>query len=227
MIVKKLIDYLQTNNKRLFNFENDILKSLNYDELSEVIDCNELSKYETLMLLYDDIDEEVYNTIQLRLKALFIQNEYKYKKLKQTIDYEYDYSNNYDVTIEVERDNVVASREERNRYGRQNNTTVSGARNDEIVTKIASYDSDELETSDSVSNNRDGVTDTTTRDAFEDIRHVDGYTDFVREFRTERGDKSVRSVASIIKEERTIAMFSIYDEIYKDAIELLCLKIFS
>lgn len=169
-----------------------------------------------------------YDWINVVVSGVLIANDYKYKKLKQTIDYVYEYDKNYNRIKEVQTTNI---------YGEQKTTTINGAQTTtnnygeqigNVTNKRNAFDNDisNLATDNTSESRTTPYSDNTHVSDKTDNETKQGYEDRFTTHEEEYGDLSVRTVAEMIEAERKIAYFSIYDIIYKDIIKEIALYIF-
>lgn len=210
---------------------NQTIIDLGYNEDYQKLDGLYLAnKYGSLQLQDCFVDETQidYDWLNVVINGILIANDYKYKKLKQTIDYDYSYDKNYNRTKEVEI---------RNQYGQQTTTMDNGAstitnnfgsQSGIVTNKRNSYDNDisNLAVDNESNTTTNAHIDTSITNAKTDTETRQSYEDVFTTHEEEYGDLSVRTVADIIKSEREIAMFSLYDVIYKDIIKEIALYIF-
>lgn len=171
-----------------------------------------------------------YNWLQVIIDIVLTSFSYKYKKLKQTIDYKYDYEKNYN---RIRKETITDSMGERITTadtGQTKITSEQGAAKNTATHSEMSYDASP--TGDFVKNaqdvtDSDAVTDVSTTDARQDKSTLSGYEDKHVTEEEEYGDLSVRTPADMIEGERKIAYFSIWDEIYKDIMREISLGYFA
>ena len=172
-----------------------------------------------------DVDYEWLNVV---ISGLLIANDYKYKKLKQTIDYDYDYANNYNRTKEVQITNTYGTQTTTTSNGAQTTTSNYGAQSGNVTNKRNAFDNDisNLATDNTSESNTNAYSDSTNVSEKTDNETRQGYQDSFTTHEEEYGDLSVRTVAEMMEEERKVAEFSIYDVIYKDIIKEISIYIF-
>lgn len=218
-------------NKNLIENPTDILIDLGYDAN---IDKRYLeSKYRNLVaddIIFYATGDLDYDWLQVILDTVLASFSYKYKKLKQTIDYKYDYEKNYN---RIRKETITDSMGERITTadtGQTKITSEQGASKNTATHSEMSYDVSP--TGDFVKNaqdvtDSDAVTDVSTTDARQDKSTLSGYEDKHVTEEEEYGDLSVRTPADMIAGERKIAYFSIWDEIYKDIMKEISLDYFA
>lgn len=155
---------------------------------------------------------------------------YKYEKLKQTIDYKYDYEKNYNRIRKETITDTMGERITTADTGQTKITSEQGAAKNTATHSEMSYDVSPL--GDFVKNaqdvtDSDAVTDVSTTDARQDKSTLSGYEDKHVTEEVEYGDLSVRTPAEMIERERKIAYFSIWDEIYKDIMKEISIGYFA
>lgn len=167
-----------------------------------------------------------YEWLQVVLDVVLTSFSYKYEKLKQTIDYKYDYEKNYNRTRTEKIIDTMGERLTTAETGATITTNKNGARTDTNTHSEMSYDTS---ATGNFTKNRedvmksDAVTDSSTTDARTDTSKLNSYVDTHTTTEEEYGDMSVRTVAQTLKEEREIAYFSIWDEIFKDIMKEISL----
>lgn len=162
-----------------------------------------------------------YDWLQVILDCVLESFAYKYDKLKQTIDYKYDYDKNYNRVRNQTITDTMGERVTTADMGAVKITNNDGERNNTSTHLEMSYDVDP--NGDFVKNSQDvteqnAVTDISTTDARQDKSTLSTYTDTHTTKEEEFGDLSVRTVAETLERERKIAYFSIWDEIFKDIV---------
>lgn len=210
---------------------NQTLIDLGYESDFATLDMYYLvNKYGSLLLQNCFVNETQvdYELLNIVINGLLIANDYKYKKLKQTIDYAYEYDNNYNRTKQVEIRNQYGQQKTTVDNGESKTTNNYGSQSGNVTNKRNSYDNDIANLA--IDNESNTTTnehiDTTTTNAKTDTETKQSYEDVFTTHETEYGDLSVRTVAEMMKEEREVALFSIYDVIYKDIIKEIALYIF-
>lgn len=210
-------------NKNLIENPTQILIDLGY---SSNIDTRYLeSKYRNLVaddVIFYDTGDLDYDWLQVVLDVVLTSFSYKYEKLKQTIDYKYDYEKNYNRTREQTVTDTMGERVSTADTGQTKITNNQGATKNTSTHSEMSYDVSP--TGDFVKNaqdvaDSDAVIDVSTTDARQDKSTLSGYVDKHTIEEKEFGDLSVRTVAETIERERKIAYFSIWDEIFKDIVK--------
>lgn len=168
--------------------------------------------------------------MQVVLDVVLTSFAYKYEKLKQTIDYKYDYEKNYNRTRTEIVTDIMGERVSTADMGQTKITNNQGATKNTSTYSEMSYDvspsGDFVKNSQNVTDS-DAITDTSTTDARQDKSTLSGYVDTHKTEEEEYGDLSVRTVADTIKQEREIAYFSIWDEIFKDIMKEISLGYFA
>ena len=169
-----------------------------------------------------------YEWLNVVISGLLIANDYKYKKLKQTIDYNYDYANNYNRTKEVQITNTYGTQTTTTSNGAQTTTNNYGAQSGNVTNKRNAFDNDitNLATDNTSESNTTAYSDSINVSEKTDNETRQGYADSFVTHEEEYGDLSVRTVAEMMEEERKVAEFSIYDVIYKDIIKEIAIYIF-
>lgn len=219
------------NNLKLIQNPNQTLIDLGYESDYNTLDMYYLSnKYGSLTLQECFVNEtEVdYEWLNVVVSGVLIANDYKYKKLKQTIDYNYDYANNYNRTKEVQITNTYGTQTTTTSNGAQTTTNNYGAQSGNVINKRNAFDNDitNLATDNSSESNTTAYSDSTNVSEKTDNETRQGYEDSFITHEKEYGDLSVRTVAETIERERKIAEFSIYDVIYKDIVKEIAIYIF-
>lgn len=172
-----------------------------------------------------DVDYEWLNVV---ISGVLIANDYKYKKFKQTIDYDYAYDKNYNRVKNVQITNTYGAQTTTTSNGAQTTTNNYGAQSGNVTNKRNAFDNDitNLATDNTSESNTTAYSDSTNVSEKTDNETRQGYEDSFVTHEEEYGDLSVRTVADIIKSEREIADFSLYDIIYKDIIKEIAIYIF-
>lgn len=235
MKMNQLYNDIKLIGKPLIETPSEVLIAMNYNNVSSTLDRRYLSNiYRDLTVnpcLYDSKYILDYEWLQVMLSGLLISNDYKYKKLKQTIDYNYNYDKNYNRTKKVTN---------RDTFGAQKSTTVNGAsittsqdgeRTNTNTVKKAGYDTSASSTEPFVNDTQEtsligGGTNTIKTDSKTDSINADAYENTHVTEETEYGDLSVRTVGEILEKERQIAYFSFYDVLYRDIINEIGIYIF-
>ena len=223
---------LTETGKKLIENPTQTLIELGYNNDYAILDNRYLiSKYgnlQTQSYIFNDDGSVDYTWLQVIINGILIANNYKYKKLKQTIDYEYTYDKNY---------NRIKNVEVKNKYGNQTTTTENGlqtvtnnygSQSGNVTNKQNAYDNsvDNLAIANTSETSTNSHTDTMTANAKTDTENKSAYEDDFITHEEEYGDLSVRTVAELLEKERQIAYFSLYDEIYKDIIKEIGIYIF-
>ena len=172
-----------------------------------------------------EVDFEWLNVV---ISGLLIANDYKYKKLKQTIDYNYEYDKNYNRVKDVQTTNTYGTQTTTTSNGAQTTTSNYGAQSGNVTNKRNAFDNDitNLATDNTSESNTSAYSDSTNVSEKTDNETRHGYEDSFVTHEEEYGDLSVRTVAEMMESERKIAEFSIYDIIYKDIIKEIAIYIF-
>ena len=189
-----------------------------------------INKYGSLTLQDCFVNETNvdYEWLNVVVNGVLIANDYKYKKLKQTIDYDYDYANNYNRTKEVQITNTHGTQTTTTSNGAQTTTNNFGAQSGNVTNKRNAFDNDitNLATDNTSESNTTAYSDSINVSEKTDNETRQGYVDSFVTHEEEYGDLSVRTVAEMVEEERKVAEFSIYDVIYKDIIKEIAIYIF-
>lgn len=235
MKMYQLYNDMQKLSKKLIESPTQVLIEMGYNDVSTILDRRYLTNiYRDLSVtpcLYDFKNDLDYEWLQVIINGLLIANDYKYRKLKQTIDYTYDYDKNYNRTKKVTTTDS---------FGQQRTTTINGAsitstqdgeRTNTNTIKKAGYDTSASSTNPFVNDTQEtnlmsGGTSTITTDSKTDTANADAYEDTHVTQETEYGDLSVRTVAEMIEKEREIAYFSLYDTLYRDIMNEIGMYIF-
>lgn len=210
---------------------NQTIIDLGYETDYNTLDMYYLfNKYGSLTLQDCFVNETNvdYEWLNVVVSGVLIANDYKYKKLKQTIDYNYDYANNYNRTKEVRITNTYGAQTTTTSNGAQTTTSNYGAQSGNVTNKRNAFDNDitNLATDNTSESTTSAYSDSTNVSEKTDNETRQGYEDSFVTHEEEYGDLSVRTVAEMIEAERKIAEFSIYDVIYKDIIKEIAIYIF-
>ena len=223
---------LTETNKKLIENPTQTIIDLGYNNDYSVLDKRYLiSKYGNLRTqdyIFNDDGTIDYDWLQVIVRGILITNDYKYKKLKQTIDYEYTYDKNYNRIKEVAVKNKYGNQTTITENGLQTVTNDYGSQSGNVTNKQNAYDNsiDNLAISNKSETSTSAYTDTMTANAKTDTENKSAYEDEFITHEEEYGDLSVRTVAELLEKERQIAYFSLYDEIYKDIIKEIGIYIF-
>lgn len=187
-------------------FDNMALPStdhLNKDTLVQniLVECSELE------ILYPDPD--VFKNI---LKLWSESRVHVWQKLADTMDYEYNPIWNKDVK---DTEYIKRTKDESTTYTDQASSTTSGTN----TNKGVAYNTNQLENreQDQTSGSMSSSDNSTTRDA--------GYNDEDREY-ISQGNQGVTSTQQLIKEEREVSQFSLYDIIISEFKARFCLLVY-
>lgn len=210
---------------------NQTIIDLGYESDYSTVDMYYLfNKYGSLSLQDCFVNETQvdYEWLNVVVSGVLIANDYKYKKFKQTIDYDYAYDKNYNRVKNVQITNTYGAQTTTTNNGAQTTTNDYGSQSGNVTNKRNAFDNDitNLATDNTSESTTTAYTDTTTTSEKNDTQSRLGYEDSFVTHEEEYGDLSVRTVADIIKGEREIADFSLYDIIYKDIIKEIAIFIF-
>ena len=140
----QLYNDIKLLNKPLIENPSEVLIEMNYNNVSSTLDSRYLSNiYRDLTVnpcLYDSKYILDYEWLQVMISGLLISNDYKYKKLKQTIDYNYDYDKNYNRTKKVTNKDTFGAQKSTTVNGASITTTQDGERTNTNTVKKAGYD---------------------------------------------------------------------------------------
>lgn len=141
-------------------------------------------------------------TLHYMINNMFRKNAKIYAELWDTLNYDYDPLLNYDLTIEESREHGGGDTTTRNVDGTQtgNNTNE---------TKVSAYNTNDYSPSEEITG-----TGTSTNKGTESIDYTTDRKEDVK--RREYGDNSARSTQYMIKEQRDVVDFNLYDRIRKD-----------
>lgn len=219
------------NNLKLIANPNQTIIELGYESDYSTVDMYYLvNKYGSLNLqdCFVNKTEVDYEWLSVVISGILIANDYKYKKLKQTIDYVYEYDKNYNRVKDVQTTNTYGAQTTTTSNGAQTTTSNYGAQSGNVTNKRNAFDNDitNLATDNTSESNTSAYSDSTNVSEKTDNETRQGYEDSFITHEEEYGDLSVRTVAEMIESERKIAYFSIYDVIYKDIVKEIALYIF-
>lgn len=176
---------------------------LNKDTLIQniLVECSELE------ILYTD--PTVFKMI---VKYWSEARVHVWQKLADTMDYEYNPIWNKDVK---DTEYIKRTKDESTTYADQASSTTSGTN----TNKGVAYNTNELENreQDQTSGSMSSTDNSTTRDA--------GYNDEDREY-ISQGNQGVTSTQQLIKEEREVSLFSLYDIIISEFKTRFCLLVY-
>lgn len=231
----QLYNDIKLLNKPLIENPSEVLIAMNYNNASSTLDRRYLSNiYRDLTVnpcLYDSKYILDYEWLQVMISGLLISNDYKYKKLKQTIDYNYDYDKNYNRTKKVTTTDSFGQQKTTTVNGVSITSTQDGERTNTNTIKKAGYDTSASSSNPFVNDTQEinlmsGGTSTIKTDSKTDSANSDAYEDTHVTEETEYGDLSVRTVGEMLEKERQIAYFSFYDVLYRDIINEIGVYIF-
>lgn len=210
---------------------NQTIIDLGYELDYSTVDMYYLSnKYGSLTLQNCFVNETDvdYDWLNVVISGVLIANDYKYKKLKQTIDYNYEYDKNYNRVKDVQTTNTYGEQKTTTINGAQKTTNDYGAQSGNVTNKRNAFDNDisNLATDNTSESTTNAYSDSTNVSEKTDNETRQGYKDSFVTHEEEYGDLSVRTVAEMMESERKIAEFSIYDIIYKDIIKEIAIYIF-
>lgn len=195
----------------LYNYDESIFDDmalpstdhLNKDTLIQniLVECSELE------ILYTD--PTVFKMI---VKYWSEARVHVWQKLADTMDYEYNPIWNKDVK---DTEYIKRTKDESTTYADQASSTTSGTN----TNKGVAYNTNELENreQDQTSGSMSSSDNSTTRDA--------GYNDENREY-ISQGNQGVTSTQQLIKEEREVSLFSLYDIIISEFKTRFCLLVY-
>lgn len=198
MILKDLYKNLKKNNRTLIDtsvFDKDYLTGYGSE-----LDLYYLSsKFGTLEVISDD-PEEINDYVIAAIKI----NDYKWQKLYDTLELEYNPIWNYDGTTTTTE--VRGARSEEDVIGEGHGNTIE---------KTAPFDSSNVRNVNEVDNMVDSRTDS---------HSAESYTDTITE--TRGGNQGTTTTQQMIKEEREISDFKLWDVIYADIIDMITFPYF-
>lgn len=195
----------------LYNYDESIFDDmalpstdhLNKDTLIQniLVECSELE------ILYTD--PTVFKMI---VKYWSEARVHVWQKLADTMDYEYNPIWNKDVK---DTEYIKRTKDESTTYADQASSTTSGTN----TNKGVANNTNELENreQDQTSGSMSSTDNSTTRDA--------GYNDEDREY-ISQGNQGITSTQQLIKEEREVSLFSLYDIIISEFKTRFCLLVY-
>lgn len=235
MKMNQLYNDIKLLGKPLIENPSEVLIAMNYNNVSSTLDRRYLSNtYRDLTVnpcLYDSKYILDYEWLQVMISGLLISNDYKYKKLKQTIDYNYDYDKNYNRTKKVKIIDSFGEKQSTTTNGASITSTQDGERTNTTTIKKAGYDTSTSSSNPFVNDTQEttlmsGGTNTIKTDSKIDTIGESPYENMHSTEETEYGDLSVRTVGEMLEKERQIAYFSFYDVLYRDIINEIGVYIF-
>ena len=203
----------------LYHYDETIFDSLTVPEAMDkqnVIDTI-LMKCAAFEILYPDPD---FMKEAIRIWSLGCAGVWDH--LYETMHYEYNPIWNKDGT--VTETNVHGAKKTTDAYGQDKLTTVNGAEHGETEESVAAFNSSSYANKSKTESDINSVTDSQTRDSRTDTHSDDSYTDTVT--RIEKGNIGVTTTQQMIKEEREIAEFNLYDYIAEDFKNRFCLLVY-
>lgn len=195
----------------LYNYDETIFDDMalpSTDHLNkETLIQNILVECSELEILYTD--PTVFKMI---VKYWSEARVHVWQKLADTMDYEYNPIWNKDVK---DTEYIKRTKDESTTYADQASSTTSGTN----TNKGVAYNTNELENreQDQTSGSMSSSDNSTTRDA--------GYNDEDREY-ISQGNQGVTSTQQLIKEEREVSLFSLYDIIISEFKTRFCLLVY-
>lgn len=195
----------------LYNYDETIFDDMalpSTDHLNkETLIQNILVECSELEILYTD--PTVFKMI---VKYWSEARVHVWQKLADTMDYEYNPIWNKDVK---DTEYIKRTKDENTTYSDQASSTTSGTN----TNKGVAYNTNELENreQDQTSGSMSSTDNSTTRDA--------GYNDEDREY-ISQGNQGVTSTQQLIKEEREVSLFSLYDIIISEFKTRFCLLVY-
>lgn len=195
----------------LYNYDETIFDNmalpttdhLNKDTLIQniLVECSELE------ILYTDP-----TVFKLIVKYWSEARVHVWQKLADTMDYEYNPIWNKDVK---DTEYIKRTKDESTTYADQASSTTSGTN----TNKGVAYNTNQLENreQDQTSGSMSSTDNSTTRDA--------GYNDEDREY-ISQGNQGITSTQQLIKEEREVSLFSLYDIIISEFKTRFCLLVY-
>ena len=185
------------------NMELPVTDHLDKDTLIQniLVECSELE------IVYPDPD-----IFKLTVKYWSKARVHVWQKLADTMDYEYNPIWNKDVK---DTEYIKRTRDESTTYTDRASSSTSGTN----TNKGVAFNSNDLENreQDQTSGSMSSSDDSTTRDA--------GYNDEDREY-ISQGNQGVTSTQQLIKEEREVSQFSLYDIIISEFKTRFCLLVY-
>ena len=195
----------------LYNYDETIFDDMalpSTDHLNkETLIQNILVECSELEILYTD--PTVFKMI---VKYWSEARVHVWQKLADTMDYEYNPIWNKDVK---DTEYIKRTKDESTTYADQASSTTSGTN----TNKGVAYNTNELENreQDQTSGSMSSSDNSTTRDA--------GYNDEDREY-ISQGNQGITSTQQLIKEEREVSLFSLYDIIISEFKTRFCLLVY-
>lgn len=195
----------------LYNYDESIFDDMalpSTDHLNkETLIQNILVECSELEILYTD--PTVFKMI---VKYWSEARVHVWQKLADTMDYVYNPIWNKDVK---DTEYIKRTKDESTTYADQASSTTSGTN----TNKGVAYNTNELENreQDQTSGSMSSSDNSTTRDA--------GYNDEDREY-ISQGNQGVTSTQQLIKEEREVSLFSLYDIIISEFKTRFCLLVY-
>lgn len=209
------------------------LKSLGYKSLSEldfdesvISNCRNIQNYGGINLWRyivnkygSNIPLQVYQdfyAFKNALELVFLEQEYKYKKLLETTQLDYDLLKPYHIEEEIVTGNKMSSE----------TTSPSGSISND--TSETSFDSLEAKLKESVTttfNNQTSHSYTNNVSEIYKDEVFDGLSSSEKSKSTREGNIGNHVVADIIEKERNISNFSLWEVIAKDVIRYTCFSI--
>ena len=233
--IKNLLDYAKESNKPLIDIENFIFLN-DYRNKYETFDNYIRLKYSNREI-YSEIymkDEEelssVYSSWLLFVKAYVTSNEYKYKTLYETIKFSYNPIENYDRKEDIETIRTP------NLSTESNTTSIFGngeieeqlgniSNSNSLTGSISPWDSENFNNKNKNINEftQESITNKTinkTKTDKQDNASLLSGTDKTKVTTNIHGNIGVTSSQDMIKQEREVALFSFYEILFRDVINI-------
>ena len=233
--IKNLLDYAKESNRPLIDVENFIFLN-DYRNKYETFDHYIRLKYSNREI-YSEIymkDEEelnsVYSSWLLYVKAYITTNEYKYETLYETINFTYNPIENYDRKEDIQTirtPNLSTESNTTSIYGNGEIEEQLGniSNSNSLTGSISPWDSENFNNKNKNINEftQESITNKTinkTKTDKQDNASLLSGTDTTKVTTSIHGNIGVTSSQDMIKQEREVALFSFYEILFRDVINV-------
>lgn len=233
--IKNLLDFAKESNRPLIDVENFIFLN-DYRNKYETFDNYIRLKYsnrEIYSKIYMKDEEElssVYSSWLLYVKAYITSNEYKYKTLYETINFTYNPIENYDRKEDIQTirtPNLSTESNVTSIYGNGEIEEQLGniANSNSVTGSISPWDSENFNNKNKNINEftQESITNKTinkTKTDKQDNASLLSGTDTTKVTTSIHGNIGVTSSQDMIKQEREVALFSFYEILFRDVINV-------
>ena len=233
--IKNLLDYAKESNRPLIDVENFIFLN-DYRNKYETFDNYIRLKYSSREIysgIYMKDEEElnsIYSSWLLYVKAYITTNEYKYKTLYKTINFTYNPIENYDRKEDIQTirtPNLSTESNVTSIYGNGEIEEQLGniSNSNSLTGSISPWDSENFNNKNKNINEftQESITNKTinkTKTDKQDNASLLSGTDTTKVTTSIHGNIGVTSSQDMIKQEREVALFSFYEILFRDVINV-------